>query len=105
MPSTKNKPPIILEAYQGNLTKVKTLIDSTSNKVQLTNSIDHRGFTPLHAAAERGDLRGEIITLLLQNGAIKTKKTLHQETPYDIAVFYRRPPQIIKLLQVTSRIN
>lgn len=88
-----NKPFFLLDCYYGRIEMVKKLLDTKE-----INQIDYRGFTPLHAAAEKGDPEGAIIKLLLDKGIDKQKKTFQGETPYQIAKFYQRPRHVLDLL-------
>ena len=71
--------PLHLAAYQGDLTKVKTLIEKESD----INLGDKEGFTLLHAAAVGG--RKEVVEILLAKGANVNTRNRNGWTPLHYA--------------------
>ena len=57
----------------------RALLDAGANP----NTIEHGGYTPLHQAAEQGDL--VLVQLLLGRGASPTPKDDQGRTPLDLA--------------------
>ena len=61
----------------------KTIDDSISNFNEMINSVDEKGWTPLHYACDNGSF--EIIERLVEFAADFNKKDLQGKTPIDIA--------------------
>ena len=72
--------PIHHAAYNGDLEKVKEIIDRDPNEI---NVQDSRGFTPLHLASGKGHI--EIVKFLLNHGADIESEIFDGETPLLIA--------------------
>jgi ankyrin repeat protein len=70
---------LMVAAAQGHVDTVKALIDAGAD----VNAADVTGWTALHAAAYRGDK--QIISLLLERGAIAPAPTWFLQSPSDMA--------------------
>lgn len=73
------KPPIVVAAEQGDLAKVKTLLDQGADVEAVTVESE----TPLMAASAKG--HKEVAALLLQRGAKINRQS--KTTPYHTALF------------------
>jgi len=79
------KKPIHHAAYEGDLKKVKEIIDRDPNQI---NVQDVQGFTPLHLASGKGHI--EIVEFLLNHGADTESETCTGHTPLMFAAWYAR---------------
>jgi hypothetical protein len=79
MPGFKKIPSLIYACYVGKLFMVKDAINNGSN----VNETDDDGITPLHAAAEDGNI--EIVQFLLNLGADKSIVDKNGILPIDLA--------------------
>jgi len=95
--------PIHHAAYEGDLKKVKEIIDRDPNQI---NVQDAQGFTPLHLASGKGHI--EIVEFLLNHGADIELEILNGETPLMLAAQYARHGQyetIKTLLEHGAMVN
>ena len=72
--------PIHHAAYDGDLKKVKEIIDRDPNEIKVQ---DAQGFTPLHLASGKGHI--EIVEFLLNHGADTESEIFDRETPLMLA--------------------
>jgi len=70
---------LMVAVAQGHVDSVKALLDAGAD----VNAADLTGWTALHAAAYRGDK--QIISLLLERGAIAPAPTWFLQSPSDMA--------------------
>ena len=77
--------PIHHAAYEGDLKKVKEIIDRDPNEI---NVQDAQGFTPLHLASGKGHI--EIVEFLLNHGADIELEIFNGDTPLLVAARYAR---------------
>jgi len=77
--------PIHHAAYEGDMKKVKEIIDRDPNEI---NVQDEQGFTPLHLASGKGHI--EIVEFLLNHGADIESEIFDGETPLMLAARYAR---------------
>jgi ankyrin repeat protein len=70
---------LILAAAHGRLETARTLLDRGAD----VNAADITGWTPLHAAAYKGN--PEIIRLLLERGAVAPPPTWYRPSPLSVA--------------------
>jgi serine/threonine-protein phosphatase 6 regulatory ankyrin repeat subunit A/serine/threonine-protein phosphatase 6 regulatory ankyrin repeat subunit B len=90
-------------AYEGDLKKVKEIIDRDPNQI---NVQDVQGFTPLHLASSKGHI--EIVEFLLNHGADTELEIFNGETPLMLAAQYARYGQyetIKTLLEHGAKVN
>jgi len=91
-------------AYEGDLKKVKEIIDRDPNQI---NVQDVQGFTPLHLASSKGHI--EIVEFLLNHGADTELEIFNGETPLMVAARYARNGQqyetIKTLLEHGAKVN
>ena len=77
--------PIHHAAYEGDLEKVKEILDKNPNQI---NVQDVQDFTPLHLASGKGHI--EIVEFLLNHGADTESETCTGHTPLMFAAWYAR---------------
>ena len=77
--------PIHHAAYEGDLKKVREIIDRDPNQI---NVQDAQGFTPLHLASSKGHI--EIVEFLLDHGADIELEIFNGDTPLLVAARYAR---------------
>ena len=97
------KKPIHHAAYEGDLKKVKEIIERDPNQI---NVQDSEGFTPLHLASGKGHI--EIVEFLLNHGADIELEILNGETTLMLAARYARYGQyetIKTLLEHGAKVN
>ena len=75
--------PIHRAAYEGDLEKVKKIIERHPNQINVQDAMD---FTPLHLASGKGHT--EIVEFLLNNGADTELETCTGHTPMMLAAWY-----------------
>ncbi|MFC1781558.1 ankyrin repeat domain-containing protein [Planctomycetota bacterium] len=75
--------PIHKAAYEGDLEKVKKIIDRNPNQINVQDAQD---FAPLHLASGKGHI--EIVEFLLNHGADIEAEILNGETPLMLAARY-----------------
>jgi ankyrin repeat protein len=95
--------PILKAAYEGDLKKVKEIIENDPNEI---NVQDSRGFTPLHLAAGKGHI--EIVEFLINHGADIELEIFIGDTPLLVAARYARHGQyetIKTLLEHGAKVN
>ncbi|HUU20210.1 MAG TPA: ankyrin repeat domain-containing protein [Sedimentisphaerales bacterium] len=96
--------PIHKAAYEGDLKKVKEIIDRDPNQINVQES---EGFTPLHLASSKGHI--EIVEFLLNHGADIELEIFNGETPLMLAAQYARHGQqyetIKTLLEHGAKVN
>ncbi len=95
--------PIHKAAYEGDLKKVKEIIDRDPNQI---NVQDVQGFTPLHLAFSKGHI--EIVEFLLNHGADTELEIFNGETPLMVAARYARHGQyetLKTLLEHGAKVN
>jgi len=97
------KKPIHHAAYEGDLKKVKEIIDRDPNQI---NVQDAQGFTPLHLASGKGHI--EIVEFLLNHGADTELEIFNGDTPLMLVARYARHGQyetIKTLLEHGAKVN
>ena len=77
------KKPIHHAAYEGDLEKVKEIIDRNPNQINVQEA---QGFTPLHLASGKGHI--EIVEFLLNHGADTELEICTGHTPMMLAAWY-----------------
>ncbi len=95
--------PIHRAAYEGDLEKVKKIIDRNPNQI---NVQDASGYTPLHLASGKGHI--EIVEFLLNHGADIELEIFNRDTPLLVAARYARHGQyetIKTLLEHGAKVN
>ena len=95
--------PIHHAAYDGDLKKVKEIIDRDPNQVNVQDAMD---FTPLHLASGKGHT--EIVEFLLNHGADTELETCIGLTPMILAARYARDGKyetIKTLLEHGAKVN
>jgi len=95
--------PIHHAAYEGDLKKVKEIIDRDPDQI---NVQDAQGFTPLHLASGKGHI--EIVEFLLNHGADIESEIFDGETPLMLAAQHarhRRYETIKTLLEHGAKVN
>ncbi|MBN2182486.1 MAG: ankyrin repeat domain-containing protein [Sedimentisphaerales bacterium] len=95
--------PIHKAAYEGDLKKVKEIIDRDPNQVNVQDAQD---FTPLHLASGKGHT--EIVEFLLNHGANTELETCTGHTPMMLAAWYARDGKyetIKTLLEHGAKVN
>jgi len=75
--------PIHHAAYEGDLKKVKKIIDRDPNQINVQDAQD---FTPLHLASGKGHI--EIVEFLLNHGADTESEIFNGDTPLLVAARY-----------------
>ena len=95
--------PIHKAAYEGDLEKVKEIIDRDPNQINVQDATD---FTPLHLASGKGHI--EIVEFLLNHGADINAESLLGDTPLIIAAWYAKDGKyetIKTLLEHGAKVN
>lgn len=95
--------PIHKAAYEGDLEKVKEIIERDPNQINVQES---EGFTPLHLASSKGHI--EIVEFLLNHGADTELEIFNGDTPLLVAARYARYGQyetLKTLLEHGAKVN
>eukprot|EP01070_Trichotokara_eunicae_P009476 Trichotokara_eunicae@DN6095_c0_g1_i1.p1 len=89
-------------AYNGNVEKMKEQLKKEGkNTVNTVNRTDEDGMTPMHRAAQKGEISA--IKFLIEQSADPRVKSKSGETPLHVAVFHRNQQAVTELLKTMAK--